>query len=299
MNKTFREFLKVKNTRKYRNRFLSHEGCSAMLSVEPLHSLMNMGVITEDEVNEIFSSISLHGVLFNRIKKSQEYKPEQIVQIFGNEYLDYKNFVKAVSNDSMGRFSRELDGRSNIGALLGKSLYNEDTFLKHTLIPNEFNPNNPTVTILCGLPCSGKTTWIKDNIKDEIIISKDAVIEEIARERGINYTECFKIMTKYEHKEAYTETMRRYNDAISRKKSCIIDLTNMSKKSRTKYLHNLKNYNKNAIIFLVGQEELNFRNINRDRLEGKFIPDGVYIQMMKSFMVPTYLEGFSSIKFEH
>ena len=287
--------------------FRGHEGVSFHLAIEPLEALRVMGVIDYDEMNEILKSISLHSNLFNRIKDGVEHKPEQVVNLF-RDIIEYNNFVKSCRNDSTGRFHIDnyKHGRSDTGKMLGKTLYNEDTFYDNIKDDNVWNSwenvHNPTVTILVGLPCSGKSTYLKDlrvlQSADGVIISKDEVIEEIAKERGITYTECFRVMSKDEHKEAYAETMRRYRDAIMKRKNVFVDLTNMSKKSRTKYIHDLKNYNKEAIVFITGQNEINFRNMNRSRAKGKYIHDGVYTQMMKSFLVPTLLD-FDRIRYIH
>jgi adenylylsulfate kinase-like enzyme len=35
------------------------------------------------------------------------------------------------------------------------------------------NESSPTVTIMIGLPCSGKTTYIKENLKNANVVSFD------------------------------------------------------------------------------------------------------------------------------
>ena len=90
---TFKGYLLTKKEGKYRNRFVGHEGISAWMSIAPLKRLKSYGVITEEDINEIFKSISLHSNLFNRIKDGKEHKPEQIVNLF-SDFTEYKNYIK-------------------------------------------------------------------------------------------------------------------------------------------------------------------------------------------------------------
>ena len=284
------------HSRKEKTIFRGHEGISAWMALAPLKQLEVIGVITNEDIEEIFQSISLHSSLFNRIKDSKEHKPEQIVNIF-EDYEVYENFVKAVKNDSTGRFHVNENSRSDVGKLLGKTLYNEETFMDNVV--TEFKgleyQEQPTLTILCGLPCCGKDTYLRESRLDKdpttVIISRDDTILEMGKVKGLTeYTEIFKSLSKEEHKEASEETMRRFYDARMRRKNIVINLTNMSKKSRTKYLHDTKKYKTEAIVFLTSLPELAFRNNQRSIDENKFIPEEVYTQMMKSFLVPTLLE---------
>ena len=93
----------VENERETKTIFRGHEGISAWMAIDPLKHLESLGVINEEQVNEVFKSISLHSNLFNRIKDGKEHKPEQIANMF-DKYAEYVNYVKACRNDSMGRF---------------------------------------------------------------------------------------------------------------------------------------------------------------------------------------------------
>ncbi len=72
----------------------------------------------------------------------------------------------------------------------------------------------------------------------------------------------------------------------------------MSKKSRTKYIHDLKKYKKEAIVFMVGLSEIDYRNNLRNQETGKWIPKNVYKDMMRAFLVPTLLE-FDKVTYYH
>ena len=293
------EKIKRFHDRENKKMFRGHEGISFWLAIDPLERLQKMDIITESQMDEILKIISLHGMLFNRIKDGKEYKPEQVVKMF-DDVVEYNNFIAQVKNDSLGRFHMNEHERMDIGRFLGDTIYNEDIFYKYVNFPPEIYPDRPTVNVMVGLPASGKSHWIEENMKEgDVLISKDIVIEEMGKEKGYgSYTDTYKMLTDDEHKEAYAETKRRFADAVRAKLNIYIDLTNMSKKSRNKWIHQLKNYNTKAVVFVTGQGQLAWRNIERDRDQGKHIPAHVYKNMMKTFIVPTLYE-FDEVVYVH
>ena len=80
----------------------------------------------------------------------------------------------------------------------------------------------------------------------------------------------------------------------SSSKNVIIDRTNLSLKGRRKVLGGFgKEWKKKAVVFLTGFDECWKRNCDR---EGKYINYKVYMQMMKSFSLPSY-EQFDEIEY--
>ena len=292
----------IKHNRKIKTIFRGHEGISFWYSIDVLKKLQSYGVIDEDDINEILQHVSLHGALFNRLKDGKEHKPEQVVNMF-EDVLMYKDYINIVRNDSTGRFHVNENSRSDTGALLGTELYTEDTFYDNfdedTLWDMWSDNARPTVNILVGLPASGKSTFLENVKEKHTVISKDLVILEMGKAKGLSaYSDIYKSLSDAEHKEAYKITMDRFREAVMLKENIYVDLTNMSKKSRNKYIHSLKNYNTRAIVFITGQEALKNRNDIRSEKEGKFIHNGVYKNMMMSFMAPTLYE-FDRVEYIH
>lgn len=293
---TFQEFLKCKgiNVPERRVHFRGHEGISFWYAIDPLYELKRLGVINESEMNEILKIISLHGVLFNRIKDGKEFKPEKIVGAFGS-VQEFNRYVKQVRNDSLGRFYFSKGDRADVGKLLGDTLYGENVFYENKFIP-EIKDDSPTLDILVGLPACGKSTYTKEHYfeagEEVTVISRDNVIMEMGEKLGMsNYTDIYKALTDEQHKEAYEETIRRFNEAVKRGDNIVIDMTNMSKKSRNKWLHQTRRkYKTRAVVFIAGKSLLEARNILRTEQENKFIPQYVFTNMKKSFIVPTTLE---------
>ena len=149
--------------------------------------------------------------------------------------------------------------------------------------------------MMCGIPCSGKSTYIRrgtentDVFDEYVILSTDDYIEEYAKANDKTYNEVFD--------EAIQEaTTRMYKDlelAIQRGKSIIWDQTNVSRKSRIKKLKKVPDtYTKTAVVLPISLEDAIIRNSQR---ANKFIPRSVIHRMYHQFEIPTEDEGFDVI----
>jgi len=153
----------------------------------------------------------------------------------------------------------------------------------------------PSLRILVGAPGSGKSTW-RSNILNAlehlpVIISTDDYIEQKAKEFRSSYSEVFK--TFYNDAEIHMNNM--FNDAIKNNLNIIVDRTNMTKKSRRRFLSRVSSvYYKQAVVFDRNLEYLT--NINQLRVStGRDIPLKAIEDMVKYYQEPSYEEGFDSI----
>ena len=268
--------------------FRGHEGLSFWLAIDPLYELKRLGVINKSEMDLILKIVSLHGTLFNRIKDNKEFKPEEVIEMF-SELEDYQKFVKQCRNDSLGRFFKSGAGsRTSSGELLGIELYGDEIYVELKK-EDKVAKNAPFLHVMVGLPACGKSTFIKNTFHEEVVIvSKDEEVMLMGKELGIDdYTDVYKTLTKEQHDETYKRAIAKFNKAVKEKKVIVIDMTNMSKKSRRKWTSQAHGYNTKAWVFIAGAGLLATRNIMRSQNEGKHIPDFVYENMMKSFIVPT------------
>ena len=148
--------------------------------------------------------------------------------------------------------------------------------------------------LLVGPPLSGKDTHLRNqDYSDFTIISRDDILMSLHSNN--DYSEAF---NKVDQKEVDRLLIQKIQDCIDNKKNVIINMTNLSKKSRNRHLCKFPNsdYDKIAIVF----PKLNLcdyinRNDNRKKEENKFIPVGVIQSMIDNWQDVTQDEGFDSI----
>ena len=153
------------------------------------------------------------------------------------------------------------------------------------------------VTLLCGLPACGKSTWRSANVADNcVVISSDDLIEEEARKEGKTYDEVFKDTASWADKTV-KET---YRTSIQKGLPIVVDRTNLTAKVRRFWIDEAKKngYDVQAIWFKPpdGASEINewvYRMTNR---EGKTIPDNVIKSMAENMSQPTISEGLSVVR---
>ena len=149
----------------------------------------------------------------------------------------------------------------------------------------------PTAYILVGVPGSGKSTWIKNQIwaLGLTVVSTDAFVEDYARECGSTYSEVFDDYMPTAVKLMANQVVfaREHGHTI------IWDQTSTTVKSRKKKFNMLPNYKMVAVVFPTPDpEELASRLQNRP---GKHIPQHVIDSMIKGWEEPTLEEGFDEI----
>lgn len=146
----------------------------------------------------------------------------------------------------------------------------------------------PTLYMMIGVPGSGKTTWIKNNKHNAVVLSTDDYIERVAEKQGKTYSEVFKDAIG----PATDQMEKDLIQAIRNERDIIWDQTNLTAKARKGKLSRMpKNYRKVAVYFSVPQDL-------RDRLAsrpGKVIPEPVIISMINQLQPPTKEEGFDEV----
>lgn len=148
----------------------------------------------------------------------------------------------------------------------------------------------PTVYFMCGLPATGKSTYIKENLRGFPIVSTDNYIEKYAALVGRTYDQCFRDAIDNATVNEHSKVRYFVEDGIS----FVWDQTNLSPAKR-KFLVSMipKDWNKVVICLPTPDEdEWNRRLNNRP---GKTIPKNVLESMKNTFSFPTDLEGFDEI----
>lgn len=158
------------------------------------------------------------------------------------------------------------------------------------------NPNNwtkPTVVMMIGLPGSGKSTWIKQNLPGIKVLSTDDLIEKYAADKGKTYSEVFAKAAPL----ASAKFDQQLKAAAKNGETVIIDQTNMGRKSRMSKIAPFKNHYKVAIMVSADPIELKLRLKHRAEMTGKHIPEKVVDQMARSYQTITKDEGWDEIHF--
>jgi predicted kinase len=144
---------------------------------------------------------------------------------------------------------------------------------------------------MVGVPGSGKSTWIKDQIwaLGLSVVSTDNFVEAYALEQGKTYNEVFK-----DYMPVAVRLMA--NQALICKANgldVIWDQTSTTVKSRKKKFNMLPDYEHIAVVFPTPErDELDVRLSGRP---GKHIPKTVVDSMIDGFEMPTLEEGFTEI----
>ncbi len=142
----------------------------------------------------------------------------------------------------------------------------------------------PTLTLLVGVPGSGKTTWANKNHKEnEVVLSSDLIRKELFNDET----------NQENNKLVFTTLYNRARELLKSGKSVIIDATNVTIKDRSRALNNFKNFavSKVAIVFKTATDICKFRDKNRTRTVGEEVID----KFTEKFINPTKEEGFDEI----
>lgn len=153
----------------------------------------------------------------------------------------------------------------------------------------------PECVFLCGIPCSGKSTYVNKLKKipyweNAVVLSTDAYIEKQAQRMGMTYNQIFDDVID----NATRELELAFIEAKDRGENLIWDQTNLTVKTRKKKLSKLPSfYARGVIYFEISLEEALERNKNR---EGKFIPENILKRMYQQLEIPTKNEDFDYVE---
>jgi predicted kinase len=260
-----------------RTRFFGHEGISVFVGLDYL----NHHNFSNSELLHLVQLVSLHTVLFKLVKPTATIQKDLLARFVGNKKL-LQDLIMVSKCDALGRFTapelKEEFPKENI-----------DSFLKETVDQiSEVQPRvtNKLVTVLVGPPMAGKSTWLKENRGDSLVICRDDLILEMAGTK--DYNAAFRSL---DQDVVDKEFEKRKIEAIKTGRDVIFDLTHMSVRSRRRSLAAFsKQYKKRAVVFYTAYEELLRRNEERVKSESKSISEYTLKTLMGAFMTPLYDE---------
>lgn len=155
-----------------------------------------------------------------------------------------------------------------------------------------------TMTMLVGLPGSGKTTAIRNHLAKMTetsqhptkVISTDMLIEMYAMDKMKTYDQVFNDYIKI----ATVQSLLDVEQAVKDGSNIIWDQTNLTIKGRKSKLEKIPDwYHKEALVIICAHDPEWWRRLgNRP---GKTIPKQVLATMQKSYQEPSCEEGFDHV----
>jgi len=262
-----------------RRRFLNHESMSFFEAID----VVNAFDVSMDIKNRILKTVAMHGDLYNYFDETgiPEKHHKTIAEKYDYEtFLDLKNFyycdVKGrISSDNQEKLAFVTKGMNAILDIIQLRENSQEEELEGAVL-----------TLLVGPPRVGKSTYISKTAGEEIVISRDNALMLYGKEKYGNdlmYNEIWDKLSSDDQKNIDRIIIKDFEKAAEDGKDIVIDMTNMSKKSRRKWVNNVKvkDYHKQAIVFCESPKTLFSR-----KEKGKNIPEHVTYNFMKSFSFP-------------
>jgi predicted kinase len=152
------------------------------------------------------------------------------------------------------------------------------------------------LTIMCGIPRSGKSTWVKNNKGDAIVISPDEIRREFFGHQFHQNAEKFIW--------GITENVIRL--LLKQEKNVILDATCMTTQSRYSWVKMVQEYNTTMSVVWTYADKDRDKNLaickKRNALSPKDeqVPESV-LESMSSFFIDPYEDwgGFTIIEFHN
>lgn len=140
-----------------------------------------------------------------------------------------------------------------------------------------YNTNLGTIILLCGLPGTGKDTFIKENYPDLEVISLDDVRDTLNIDPSENQN------------EVYEYAKNKAKDLLRNKKEFIWNATNLTNLVRNKQLNLFHNYKFSVkIIFLETSLD---ENLKRNKNRVKQVPEKVIYKLLSNINIPEAFEA--------
>ncbi|OQB32262.1 MAG: hypothetical protein BWY08_00019 [Bacteroidetes bacterium ADurb.Bin174] len=272
--------------------FFGHAGISTFYAIDIVEDIKkNLSGFKWIDVAKILNMINIHDIFFiNKTNLSAKDLASKLSG-YGSDFVN--KLIMLASADNRGRICKnrvdEIDFIEYSNEVLDRVLMSE---LIKEYGENDYKRNGNNVAIvMVGLPYSGKSTHIQgmSNSNDYAVISRDDIVMSLAN--GESYNNAW---VKVDQQKVNRQLDINLRSAVNNNKNLIIDMTNLSAKSRRGKINMLSDdYTKYAWVFYVGMSELKRRmDIRKD----KVINNDVILGMMKQYTIPMFDE-FDSISF--
>lgn len=165
-----------------------------------------------------------------------------------------------------------------------KKVYRQVQYRHETQSNIGWLKRKPIITMLCGLPGSGKSTYAKFLEEDGAhVFSSD----EIRKEMYGSYDD------QKHNNEVFMELHSRIKDCLTNGDDAVFDATNIESKKRRSFLQYISNVDcvKNCAIIATPVEICHNNNMMRKRV----VPGKVIDNMRERWQTPHWFEGFDDV----
>lgn len=140
--------------------------------------------------------------------------------------------------------------------------------------------------LMCGIPGSGKSTWLQKNCgENDVIVSRDAIRFSMLKDDEKYFAK---------ENEVFAEFCKQISENLAAGHNVFADATHLNANSRKKVLDNVTGYDMvGAIAMDTSLTEALKRNNNRKGRER--VPRGVIKRMATQFEFPDKTENFDVI----
>ncbi len=144
--------------------------------------------------------------------------------------------------------------------------------------------------LMCGVPGSGKSTFLKKYVTIEdnkcIIISRDEIRFSLLKE-GEEY---------FSHEDKVVKIFwEKINNALAAGYDVFVDQTSINPRSRKWLLEHTNNYDEVIVIWIDTTLEDCIKNNENRKGTNRYVPIDTIINMKEKFVKPSFNEGFSKI----
>ena len=142
--------------------------------------------------------------------------------------------------------------------------------------------------LMCGVPGAGKSTFLKNHIKEEnsIIISRDAIRFSIVKPDEDYFSHEDKVLNIF---------WGQINKALAEGKDTFVDQTSLTPKARKWLLQHVNGYTYANLIWIDESLETCLERNEGRRGTRAYVPRDVIRRMFSQFIEPSLDEGFDYI----
>lgn len=285
---------------------VSNKGHSRLgaLEARKILWLMNIDSVIREQVANIIKVHQLPFYLINRDENSIKYNivhnslsmSNKLLCIMARADINGRIMDKSVPNskeealtniDLYEEYSKELNCHST-----AFQFYNEHSKRQYFIDYNNKEPNielfstlndNFVVNLMCGLPASGKSTFIKNELSSLPKIELDAIRIEL----GIKPTDNQGLIKQ--------ESLKRAKELLAKKQSFVWDGVNLDFNRRSQLIDLFCSYGAKVRIIFVETSYISLRERNNTRTTNQ-VPVDVINKMIQKWDVPTLAEAHEVLR---